>query len=160
MGNAYLKEIKFPPSGGDVEFGGAIENMSRMFYGLYTLPNIHLTNNFGAVARDMSSMFEECHALSYVNVDNEGGIFGGLTEDMSFMFYNCENLRSLNINGLSGSTYGFGANAYYGYEMFCNCYNLRKLDLTCFSTRHDRPSNFEYMLEDCYSLSEITMTYK
>ena len=95
----------------------------------------------------MSSMFEGCNSLTYLDLSNFN-----TSQVMSFngMFNGCESLESLNLSNFDTS------NAYNMTEMFEGCNSLTSLDLSNFNT--SQVYDFSQMFKDCSSLQSLNLS--
>ena len=98
----------------------------------------------------MSSMFERCHVLEYLDLSNFNTIY---VTGMLWMFNNCHKLKE--IKGLNNFN---TINVTNMNAMFQECYELQYLDLSNLNTINVVDMSFMFNL--CHKLREIKGTNK
>ena len=95
---------------------------------------------------DMSRMFKECKALTYINT--EGWDTSNVT-DMHLMFSDCSSLTSLDLSNFNTS------NVTSMNGMFQKCSSLTSLDVSNFNT--SKVTNIGFMFSSCELLTSLEL---
>lgn len=150
-----------------------ITSTRNWFKGMPLLTTIENLNNFPTSVTDMSSMFEDCKALTNLdlsglpvsNVTNMNSMFNGcygLTSlnlsgwntakltNMTDMFHGCSSLTSLNVSGWTNTMFTNMSG------IFSNCYALTSIDLTNFNT--PAATNMNGMFSGSYNLTSVNLS--
>ena len=129
-----------------------IGDVNSMFNGCRALESTNDIIGFNSLntteSTNMSYMFANCSALTYVDLS---GINGKNNTNSSYMFYQCKNLN--NINNIEN----FNINKVTTmHSMFFKCSGLTSLDLSKWETNN--LNNMECMFSGCTSLSNLLFT--
>ena len=119
-----------------------------MFYGLYNITNIDLTNIDTSNVTNMAGMFSGCSSLTSLDLSsfNTSNV-----KSMYAMFSGCSSLTSLDLGDNFDTS-----NVANMYEMFSGCSSLTSLDLgDKFDTSN--VTNMEYMFQNCSSLTSLDL---
>ena len=150
-----------------------ITSTRNWFKGMPLLTTIENLNNFPTSVTDMSSMFEDCKALTNLdlsglpvsNVTNMNSMFNGcygLTSlnlsgwdtakltNMTDMFHGCSSLTSLNVSGWTNTMFTNMSG------IFSNCYALTSIDLTNFYT--SAATNMSGMFSGSNNLTSVNLS--
>lgn len=150
-----------------------ITSTRNWFKGMPLLTTIENLNNFPTSVTDMSSMFEDCKALTNLdlsglpvsNVTNMNSMFNGcygLTSlnlsgwntakltNMTDMFHGCSSLTSLNVSGWTNTMFTNMSG------IFSNCYALTSIDLTNFNT--SAATNMSGMFSGSNNLTSVNLS--
>ena len=150
-----------------------VTNMSRMFYGCYSLMSLDLSSFNTENVTNMVAMFRFCYALwsldvssfNTANVTNMGVMFNGCialgtldlssfnTENvtsMEAMFDGCSSLTSLDLSSFNTE------NVTRMGAMFSGCYRLTSLDLSSFNT--ENVTDMERMFSNCNGLTSLDVS--
>ena len=146
LGNVTIKNIVFEESFKTY----APTSLKEFFYNCKTLETISGLEYLNtANITDMSSMFQECSNLKFLdftNFDTKN------VSNMYFMFNGCSTLTSLDLTNFNTK------NVSNMYGMFCDCSKLTSLDLTNFNTAKVTDMNrMFYMLDE--SSTALTTIY-
>lgn len=98
-------------------------------------------------ATDMSSMFQNCRALTELDLSS---FDTGKVEDMTNMFLNCTSLKKLDLSSFNTS------NVWIMNSMFNGCEALTELDLSSFDTR--KVTYMTSMFAYCRALTELDLS--
>ena len=108
-------------------FNEVIESCENMFYGLYNMIEIDLSNFDFSKVSNLMNMFRNCYNLEKINF---GNINTSSVVNMKRLFHTCKTLTSINlINFDTSSVTDMEA-------MFYNCLNLLSIDLSNFNTKN------------------------
>ena len=144
LGNVTIKNIVFEESFKTY----APTSLKEFFYNCKTLETISGLEYLNtANITDMSSMFQECSNLKFLdftNFDTKN------VSNMYFMFNNCPNLTSLDLTDFNTK------NVKNMNGMFCDCSNLTSLDITNFNTA--KVTNMGNMFLGCSNLTSLDLT--
>ena len=144
LGNVTIKNIVFEESFKTY----APTSLKEFFYNCKTLETISDLEYLNtANITDMSSMFQECSNLKFLdftNFDTKN------VSNMYFMFNNCPNLTSLDLTDFNTK------NVKNMNGMFCDCSNLTSLDITNFNTA--KVTNMGNMFLGCSNLTSLDLT--
>ena len=144
LGNVTIKNIVFEESFKTY----APTSLKEFFYNctsLETISGLEYLNT--ANITDMSSMFQECSNLKFLdftNFDTKN------VSNMYFMFNGCSTLTSLDLTNFNTK------NVSNMNGMFCDCSNLTSLDLTNFNTA--KVTNMGNMFLGCSNLTSLDLT--
>ena len=144
LGNVTIKNIVFEESFKTY----APTSLKEFFYNCKTLETISGLEYLNtANITDMSSMFQECSNLKFLdftNFDTKN------VSNMYFMFNGCSTLTSLDLTNFNTK------NVSNMNGMFCDCSNLTSLDLTNFNTA--KVTNMGNMFLGCSNLTSLDLT--
>ena len=144
LGNVTIKNIVFEESFKTY----APTSLKEFFYNCKTLETISGLEYLNtANITDMSSMFQECSNLKFLdftNFDTKN------VSNMYFMFNGCSTLTSLDLTNFNTK------NVSNMYGMFCDCSKLTSLDLTNFNTA--KVTDMGYMFLGCSNLTSLDLT--
>ena len=144
LGNVTIKNIVFEESFKTY----APTSLKEFFYNCKTLETISGLEYLNtANITDMSSMFQECSNLKFLdftNFDTKN------VSNMYFMFNGCSTLTSLDLTNFNTK------NVSNMNGMFCDCSNLTSLDLTNFNTA--KVTNMGNMFLGCSTLTSLDLT--
>ena len=144
LGNVTIKNIVFEESFKTY----APTSLKEFFYNCKTLETISGLEYLNtANITDMSSMFQECSNLKFLdftNFDTKN------VSNMYFMFNGCSTLTSLDLTNFNTK------NVSNMNGMFCDCSNLTSLDLTNFNTA--KVTNMDNMFLGCSNLTSLDLT--
>ena len=144
LGNVTIKNIVFEESFKTY----APTSLKEFFYNCKTLETISGLEYLNtANITDMSSMFQECSNLKFLdftNFDTKN------VSNMYFMFNGCSTLTSLDLTNFNTK------NVSNMNGMFCDCSNLTSLDLTNFNTA--KVTNMGSMFLGCSNLTSLDLT--
>ena len=144
LGNVTIKNIVFEESFKTY----APTSLKEFFYNCKTLETISGLEYLNtANITDMSSMFQECSNLKFLdftNFDTKN------VSNMYFMFNGCSTLTSLDLTNFNTK------NVSNMNGMFCDCSNLTSLNLTNFNTA--KVTNMGNMFLGCSNLTSLDLT--
>ena len=144
LGNVTIKNIVFEESFKTY----APTSLKEFFYNCKTLETISGLEYLNtANITDMSSMFQKCSNLKFLdftNFDTKN------VSNMYFMFNGCSTLTSLDLTNFNTK------NVSNMYGMFCDCSKLTSLDLTNFNTA--KVTNMGNMFLGCSNLTSLDLT--
>ena len=144
LGNVTIKNIVFEESFKTY----APTSLKEFFYNCKTLETISGLEYLNtANITDMSSMFQECSNLKFLdftNFDTKN------VSNMYFMFNGCSTLTSLDLTNFNTK------NVSNMYGMFCDCSKLTSLDLTNFNTA--KVTDMHGMFKGCSALTSLDLT--
>ena len=123
--------------------------MSDMFEDCYALTSLDLTNFDTGNVTDMSRMFQNCYDLTSLDVSNFNT---SKVTDMCCMFVGCHKLTSLNVSKFNTTEVTDMS------DMFEDCYALTSLDLTNFDT--GKVKDMLFMFYGCSALTTIYASNK
>ena len=115
-----------------------------MFFNLYNITRIDLSNFDSSQCTEMFLMFCYCDSLTSINL---GNFNTSLVTNMRNLFFNCLSLISLNLSSFDTSL----VTDMYG--MFYNCKLIKSLDLSNFNT--SLVVDMHSLFYNCFSLSSL-----
>ena len=124
-----------------------VTDMSNMFFGCFSLPQLDVSKFDTKNVTDMCSMFYECRALTQLNVskfDTKN------VTDMSYMFYECQALKQLDVSNFDTK------NVTNMYCMFNGCQALTQLNISKFDTKN--VTDMDRMFDGCKALTQIDVS--
>ena len=122
-----------------------VTNMSRMFYGCYSLTSLDLSSFNTANVTNMVCMFYGCYSLTSLDLSSFNT---AKVTDMQLMFGYCSALTSLDLSSFNT------ANVMKMNSMFVVCTALTSLDLSNFNT-----ANVWYMNHMFYGCTNLKTIY-
>ena len=123
-----------------------VTDMSHMFDECRALTTLNLSSFNTSSVTDMSDMFRLCNALTTLDVSS---FDTSKVTDMSGMFHSCRALTELDVSGfdtslVTGMSY-----------MFHGCLGLTELDVSGFDT--SLVTNMSGMFDECSALTELDL---
>ena len=136
----------------EIQFSEPVKNLQYFFSAqvdenMRFLTNINFFNFDTSLVTDMTSMFEGCISLIYVDLYELDTSNVSL---MGYMFNGCTSLTGVDAFNLNTGSVLFMGN------MFSNCSSLQNLDLSSFDT--SMVSNMDQMFYGCSSLKELNIS--
>ena len=108
-------------------FNQEINSCKKMFYGLYDIIEIDLSNFDSSKVTSMKSMFRYCEYLKKINF---GNMVTSSVQDMSNQFEFCYKLEYIDVSNFDTSSV---TNMNY---MFSDCHQIKTIDLSNFDTKN------------------------
>ena len=124
-----------------------VVDMSKLFYGDYTLEEVILNNLNTSNVKNMESMFYGCSKIKYIDLSHFD-----LTQvtSMNSMFQTCSALTSVNLFQIKTSELLDMS------KMFYSCSKLESLDLSYFDT--SKVTSLSDLFRSCSVIKEINLT--
>lgn len=133
----------------EIDFSGInsspnVEDMTTMFENCQNLTYLDLSNFDTSDVKSMKAMFKGCVRLKYLKIDtfNTRNV-----DDMGSMFKNCRSLQTLNLSNFDTS------NVSCMDSMFAGCEKLEQLDLSKFDVSNVR--DMDNMFDGCKNLVSL-----
>lgn len=123
-----------------------VTDMNSMFNECYAISELDLSSFNTSKVTDMGGMFSLCQALTTLNLSS---FDTSKVTDMMYMFYDCSALTTLVLSKFDTS------NVTDMTSMFRGCSALTSLDLSSFNTSN--VTSMVHMFYDCSSLNELTL---
>ena len=150
-----------------------VTNMSRMFWGCWSLRGLDLSNFSTSNVTNMQEMFGDCNALERIDISS---FTTSNVTTMKWMFSSCPALQELdlsnfnteNVTNMSGMFSSSSALqtldlSYFDTEnvtdmsyMFSGCQVLQTLDLSSFNT--EKVTDMSGMFSECQALRELNLS--